>query len=106
MKMADFLLEWQFGKVDVFCASGDETYAYRIPLMYVHVGGRAWIVKIVNNRLWNFSAGVTYIPSLVRFGVCSGSENAQYTYTIIWDEKVVIWKTKGTSQVETCLGPY
>ena len=31
---------------DVFCVSGDDTYAYRIWFMYVHVGGGAWIVNI------------------------------------------------------------
>ena len=34
MKMANFLLE------DLFFASGDDTYAYWISFMYVHVGGR------------------------------------------------------------------
>ena len=34
-----------------------------------------------DNRLWNLLAGVMYIPSLMSFGVCSGSENA-----IIWNE--------------------
>ena len=32
--------------MDVLCASGDDTYAYQISFMYVHVGGRAWIVNI------------------------------------------------------------
>ena len=41
MKMADFLLEWQFGEVDVFCVAGDDTYddTCQISFMYVHVGG-------------------------------------------------------------------
>ena len=28
---------------DVFCASGDDTYAYQMSFMYVHLGGWGWI---------------------------------------------------------------
>ena len=31
-----------------------------------------------SNKLLNFSAGVTYIPNLVGFGVCSGSEKCSH----------------------------
>ena len=52
-----------------------------------------------NNRLWNFSAGVTYIPSLVSLGMF------RQWKMITWDnkKKIIIKKTIGTSQVETCL---
>ena len=30
----------------VFCASGHDTYVYRMSFMYVHVGDGAWIVNI------------------------------------------------------------
>ena len=46
MKMASFLLEWQFGMLEVFCVCGDGTYVYQILFMYVHVRGGAWIVNI------------------------------------------------------------
>ena len=46
-----------------------------------------------------FSAGMTYIPSLV-LGDVQAVKNV-----MIWEEKVVIRKTIGTSQVETRLGP-
>ena len=46
MKMANFLLRGQFGAVDVFCVSSDDTYAHRISFMFVHVGGGAWLVNI------------------------------------------------------------
>ena len=35
----------------VFCASGDDTYAYRISFMYVHVGGGAWILNIPGDTM-------------------------------------------------------
>ena len=46
IKMADFPLEWQF----VFCPSGHDTYAYKMSLMYVHVGGGALIFNIPGGR--------------------------------------------------------
>ena len=52
--MSDFLLELQFGMVDVFFVSGDDTYAYRILFMYVHGGGGAWML-IFQGALQNAS---------------------------------------------------
>ena len=61
------------------------------------------VVKIEDkDRLLIFLAGVTYIPSLVSFGVWSGSEKCNH---LGQKKKIVIWKTIGTSQVETCSGP-
>ena len=40
MKMANFLLRAQFGAVDVFCVSSDDTF------FHVHVGGGVWLVNI------------------------------------------------------------
>ena len=31
---------------DVFCVSGHDTYVYRMSFMYMHVGGRTWIVNV------------------------------------------------------------
>ena len=39
-----------------------------------------------DNRLYNFSPGVSYIPSLVNFGVCSDSEK-YFTFTFIKEKK-------------------
>ena len=57
--MADFLLEWQFGTHNVFCASGHDTYAYRMSLMYVHLGGGAWIFNIPGGAIE--STGNTFL---------------------------------------------
>ena len=37
--------------MDVICASGDDTYAYRILFMYVHLGGGAWFVNIPGDTI-------------------------------------------------------
>ena len=41
-----------------------------------------------------------YIPSLVTFGVCSGTEKCNHL-----GRKVVMRESIGTLQVETCSGP-
>ena len=53
-----------------------------------------------DSRLCLFSAGVTYIPSLVSFGVCSGSEKCDYL-----GQQSNHWKNNREKQVETCSGP-
>ena len=37
--------------LDVFCASGHDTYVYQMSFMYMHVGGRAWIFNIPGGAL-------------------------------------------------------
>ena len=42
-----------------FCASGHDTYAYRMSLMYVHLGGGAWIFNIPGGAIE--STGNTFL---------------------------------------------
>ena len=51
-KMADFLLDLQYGSKRLFCASGHDPYTLRISFFYVILEGGASILKYSRGRCW------------------------------------------------------